>query len=79
MNPKWNIRLLMLKSPVNIVSLPSDNTFNSELRRSLLKFVGRNFNVDGGRYYTLIRKLFVLGSLFQAKYISIHQLLNQSF
>ena len=38
----------MLKSPVDIVSLFSDDTLISELRRSSLKFVGRNFDVDGG-------------------------------
>ena len=51
----------MLKSPVDIVSLFSDDTLISELRRSSLKFVGRNFDVDGGRYHTMIRKLFVSG------------------
>ena len=51
----------MLKSPVNIISLFSDDTLISELRRSSLKFVGRNFDVDGGRYHTLIRKPFVSG------------------
>ena len=49
----------MLKSPVNIISLFSDNTLISELRRSSLKFVGRNSDVDGDQYHTLIRKLFV--------------------
>ena len=39
----------MLKSLVNIVSLFFDDTLISELRRSLLRFVGRNFDVDGGR------------------------------
>ena len=47
----------MLKSPVNIISLFYDDTLISELRRSSIKFVGRNFDVDGGRYHTLKRKL----------------------
>ena len=51
----------MLKYPVNIVFLFSNDTLISELRRSSLRFVGRNFHVDGGRYHTLIGKLFVLG------------------
>ena len=57
----------MLKSPVNIVSLFSDDTLVSELRRSSLKFVGRNFDVGGGRYHTLIRKLFVLGKFISTQ------------
>ena len=57
----------MLKSPVNIVSLFSDDTLISELRRSSLKFVGRNFDVDGGRYHTLKRKLFVLGKFISSQ------------
>ena len=48
----------MLKSPVNIVPLFSGDTLISELQRSSLKFVGRNFDVDGDRYHTL-RKLCV--------------------
>ena len=57
----------MLKSLVNIVSLFFDDTLISELRRSLLRFVGRNFDVDGGRYHTLIRKLFVLGKFISSQ------------
>ena len=60
-------RQLMLKSPVNIFSLFSDDTLISELRRSSLKFVGRNFDVDGGQYHTLIRKLFVLGKFISSQ------------
>ena len=48
----------MLKSPVNIVPLFSGDTLISELQRSSLKFVRRNFDVDGDRYHTL-RKLCV--------------------
>ena len=48
----------MLKSPVNIVPLFSGDTLISELQRSSLKFVVRNFDVDGDRYHTL-RKLCV--------------------
>ena len=48
----------MLKSPVNIVPLFSGDTLISELQRSSLMFVVRNFDVDGDRYHTL-RKLCV--------------------
>ena len=63
-------RQLMLKSPVNIFSLFSDDTLISELRRSSLKFVGRNFDVDGDQYHTLIRKLFVLGKFISSQIYS---------
>ena len=57
----------MLKSPVNIVSLFSDDTLIRDLGRSSLNFVGRNFDVDGDRYHTLIRKLFVLGKFISSQ------------
>ena len=50
----------MLKSPLNIVSLFSDDTLSRKLPKILLKFFSINFDVDGGRYHTLIMKLFVL-------------------
>ena len=57
----------MLKSLVNIVSFFSDDILISELGRSSLKFVGRNYDIDGGRYHTLIRKLFVLGKFISSQ------------
>ena len=57
----------MLKSPINIVSLFSDDALINELRRSSLKFVGRNFDVDGGQYHTLITKFSVLGKFISSQ------------
>ena len=67
----------MLKSPVNIVSLFFDGTLISELRRSSLKFFGRNFDLDGGLCHTLIRKLFVLGK-FVSSLIHSNSLISKS-
>ena len=38
----------ILKSPVNIFPMSSDGTLIGELRKSSLKFFGRNIDVDGG-------------------------------
>ena len=60
----------MLKSPVNIVSLFSEETLISELRRNLLKFMGRNFDVDVSIPYTdketfCVREVYFKPNTFQ--------------
>ena len=67
----------MSKSPVDIDSLFSDDTLISELRRSWLKFVGRNFDVDGSRYHALLGKLFVLGKFISSQ-IHSNSLISKS-
>ena len=66
----------MLKSPVNIVSLFSEETLISELRRNLLKFMGRNFDVDVSIPYTdketfCVREVYFKPNTFQ--FINLQQ------